>query len=75
MDLPSKSVLMEQLDRKSIELWGGIECSHNRVGDEYFDQISRSGHAAGSLTWIYLLIWAFGNCGIRYYGSTLRHMV
>ncbi|MGV3587619.1 MAG: family 1 glycosylhydrolase [Adhaeribacter sp.] len=27
-----------------ISLWGGIECSHNRVGDEYFDQISRNGH-------------------------------
>ncbi len=31
---------------EKIELWGGVECSHNRVGDEYFDQISRSGHLA-----------------------------
>ncbi len=30
----------------AIELWGGIECTVNRVGDEYFDQIERSGHAA-----------------------------
>lgn len=28
-----------------IELWGGLECSHNRVEDRYFDQVSRSGHA------------------------------
>jgi len=30
---------------KHVELWGGVESSHNRVGDKYFDQISRSGHA------------------------------
>lgn len=29
-----------------IELWGGIECTVNRVGDRYFDQLERSGHAA-----------------------------
>ena len=29
-----------------VELWGGIECSHNRVGDQYFDQLNRNGHAA-----------------------------
>lgn len=27
-----------------IEIWGGVECTINRVGDEYFDQIARSGH-------------------------------
>jgi dTDP-4-dehydrorhamnose reductase len=27
-----------------VDIWGGVECSHNRVGNEYFDQISRSGH-------------------------------
>lgn len=27
-----------------VDLWGGVECSHNRVGDKFFDQISRSGH-------------------------------
>lgn len=27
-----------------LELWGGIECSHCRVGDNYSDQITRSGH-------------------------------
>jgi dTDP-4-dehydrorhamnose reductase len=28
-----------------VELWGGVECSHNRVGDTYFDQLSKNGHA------------------------------
>jgi dTDP-4-dehydrorhamnose reductase len=32
--------------RESIELWGGIECTVNRVGDVYFDQIERTGHAS-----------------------------
>ena len=26
------------------ELWGGVECTLNRVGDVYFDQLARSGH-------------------------------
>ena len=28
-----------------IEIWGGVECTVNRVGDRYHDQVSRSGHA------------------------------
>lgn len=28
-----------------LELWGGVECTVNRVGDRYFDQLERSGHA------------------------------
>ncbi len=27
-----------------IEIWGGIECTINRVGDQYFDQSEYSGH-------------------------------
>jgi dTDP-4-dehydrorhamnose reductase len=27
------------------DVWGGIECTVNRVGDKYFDQIFRSAHA------------------------------
>lgn len=27
-----------------LELWGGIECTVNRVDDHYFDQIKMSGH-------------------------------
>lgn len=26
------------------ELWGGVECTVNRVGDRFFDQLERSGH-------------------------------
>ena len=28
-----------------IEMWGGVECTVNRVGDRYHDQMARSGHA------------------------------
>jgi dTDP-4-dehydrorhamnose reductase len=28
----------------SIDIWMGVECTVNRVGDCYFDQISRTGH-------------------------------
>ena len=27
------------------EVWGGVECTVNRVGDRYFDQLARSAHA------------------------------
>jgi dTDP-4-dehydrorhamnose reductase len=27
-----------------IEVWGGIECTYNRVTDSYFDQLQYSGH-------------------------------
>jgi dTDP-4-dehydrorhamnose reductase len=28
-----------------IELWGGVECTVNRVGEQYFDQLELNGHA------------------------------
>jgi dTDP-4-dehydrorhamnose reductase len=28
-----------------LEVWGGVECTVNRVGDGYFDQLAASGHA------------------------------
>jgi hypothetical protein len=28
----------------SLELWGGHECTVNRVGDQWFDQTVRTGH-------------------------------
>lgn len=31
-----------------IEIWGGVECTVNRVNNRYFDQMSRSGHGARS---------------------------
>ena len=27
-----------------VEIWGGVECTVNRIGDQYCDQILRSGH-------------------------------
>lgn len=27
-----------------LELWGGVECTLNRVDDSFFDQLTRSGH-------------------------------
>jgi dTDP-4-dehydrorhamnose reductase len=29
----------------AIDIWGGVECTLNRVGDQWHDQIERSGHA------------------------------
>ena len=28
----------------ALELWGGVECTVNRVGERYFDQVRKSGH-------------------------------
>jgi dTDP-4-dehydrorhamnose reductase len=39
----SKQYLNNQPDH-SLELWGGHECTVNRVGDQWFDQTTRSGH-------------------------------
>jgi dTDP-4-dehydrorhamnose reductase len=35
----------EPLLDSALELWAGVECTVNRVGDEYFDQLERNGHA------------------------------
>jgi dTDP-4-dehydrorhamnose reductase len=29
---------------RALQFWGGVECTLNRVGVQYFDQMSRSGH-------------------------------
>jgi dTDP-4-dehydrorhamnose reductase len=29
----------------NLEIWGGVECTVNRVGNSYYDQLERSGHA------------------------------
>jgi dTDP-4-dehydrorhamnose reductase len=29
---------------KSLQLWGGVECTINRVGDRFFNQLKRNGH-------------------------------
>ena len=33
------------MNAKPLELWGGVECTVNRVGDRFFDQMERNGHA------------------------------
>jgi dTDP-4-dehydrorhamnose reductase len=37
--------ISNQTTNKPIELWGGLECTVNRVLDEYFSQMDRNGHA------------------------------
>ena len=32
-------------ERRPLELWGGLECTVNRVRDDYFHQLDRNGHA------------------------------
>jgi len=32
-------------EQSAPELWGGVECTVNRVNDDYFDQMERNGHA------------------------------
>ncbi|HVF51690.1 MAG TPA: family 1 glycosylhydrolase [Pyrinomonadaceae bacterium] len=36
---------MQPDDISNIELWAGVECTVNRVGEEYFDQLELNGHA------------------------------
>ncbi len=31
-------------ERSDLQLWGGLECTVNRVGDEWMDQMARCGH-------------------------------
>jgi dTDP-4-dehydrorhamnose reductase len=33
------------LAHSPLEVWAGVECTVNRVGDRYFDQLDRNGHA------------------------------
>lgn len=39
-----RTIMQKQEDRKTPELWGGIECTINRVQDQFFDQLHYSGH-------------------------------
>lgn len=36
---------MKHSQSSSLEIWGGVECTVNRVRHRYFDQLERSGHA------------------------------
>lgn len=39
-----KSFMEKPLLPATVQLWGGLECTINRVGDNYFDQLQYSGH-------------------------------
>src|SRR5918912_4251187 len=39
------SIRADHGDAVPLEVWGGVECTVNRVGPDYFDQLERSGHA------------------------------
>jgi dTDP-4-dehydrorhamnose reductase len=34
----------EPIAIQPLEVWAGVECTVNRVGDQYFDQLERNGH-------------------------------
>ena len=36
----------EPFSRDRMEVWGGLECTVNRVGGRYYDQLELSGHAS-----------------------------
>ncbi|MBD2120587.1 family 1 glycosylhydrolase [Trichocoleus sp. FACHB-262] len=40
----SNSVANSANSAANLELWAGIECTVNRIGDQYFDQLERNGH-------------------------------
>jgi dTDP-4-dehydrorhamnose reductase len=67
---------MERIRGRSapLEMWGGIECTHNRVGNDYFDQIRWTGHDAhpedldriaelGISTLRYPVLWEWADAG------------
>lgn len=35
----------ERVTPSPLEVWAGVECTINRVGDRYFNQLERNGHA------------------------------
>ena len=45
---------------RPLELWGGLECTVNRVRDDYFSQLDRNGHAQRACD-----VQRFASLGIR----------
>jgi dTDP-4-dehydrorhamnose reductase len=37
--------MKKNVESSPLELWAGLECTVNRVGNDYFDQLERNGHA------------------------------
>ncbi len=44
MYLQNKRQMKNGYSGKGIDIWAGIECSYNRVGESYMDQLHLSGH-------------------------------
>ena len=44
LDIVQNSSRSRVSARDRLELWGGLECTINRVGDSWFDQTPRTGH-------------------------------
>jgi dTDP-4-dehydrorhamnose reductase len=36
--------MKNRLSKSGVDIWGGIECTYNRVNDTYMDQLDRAGH-------------------------------
>jgi dTDP-4-dehydrorhamnose reductase len=62
-----KQVTVESSNR-ALELWGGVECTLNRVDDVYFDQLATSGH----LTHFNKDLARFTELGIRTFRTALH---
>jgi len=54
-----------------LELWGGIECTINRVDDQFFDQLQYSGHTIVLQTLIYLRRQAFKRFVTLFFGKSI----
>jgi dTDP-4-dehydrorhamnose reductase len=39
-------MIRETIALPPLQVWAGVECTVNRVGNQYFDQLERNGHAA-----------------------------
>ena len=56
------------------EIWGGIECTINRVDNNYRDQLEVTGHYdRGQVILKQLQHWVFENCGTRCCGKIISH--
>ncbi len=42
--VPADTLVSTPARTAGLELWGGIECTHNRVGENYFSQLEWTGH-------------------------------
>ncbi len=42
--VPRENPDNQSIAKPPLELWGGVECSVTRVGNDYMDQVLRSGH-------------------------------